>query len=102
MPPNIQNLKPMAKGTTLNPHGKPKGAISWKHLINKVLDGDLTITEAGEKKKLSKRSVLALELVKIALDPKSKPNERLKAMEIIFSKTEGSELKKILCDIIKK
>jgi hypothetical protein len=92
---NIQNLIPIKKGHTLNPLGRPKGSISWNTLINKVVEGKITVKEAGKIKKMTKGNIMVMELIKMALDPKGKPSDRLKAMEIIFDRTEGKAIQKV-------
>lgn len=70
-------------------NGRPKGSKNFKSILNKVLDGVMTIQEAGEAKQMTKRELLAMELAIIALDRKAKKNERLKAIDMILDRLEG-------------
>lgn len=91
---NIHNLKPCKPGETHNPNGRPKGAMSWGTILNKILDQKMTIEEAGKVKKITKRSAMVLELAAMAMNENLKPAERLKAMEIILDRTEGKAVQK--------
>lgn len=74
--------------------GRPKGAMSWGTILNKILDQKMTIEEAGKVKKITKRSAMVLELAAMAMNENLKPAERLKAMEIILDRTEGKAVQK--------
>ena len=86
---NEKNLKPFKKGQSGNPDGRPLGSKSFKVILNKVLDGVMTIQEAGEAKNMTKREVIAMELGIIALDRKAKKHDRLKAIDMIMDRLDG-------------
>lgn len=93
----LENLRPFKSGDEWNgnKNGRPKGSMSFKGILNKILAGEMTITEAGEKRKLSKKEVIGLNLVNMSLNPNVKPASRLKAKEMIKEWTEGKAVQPI-------
>jgi hypothetical protein len=86
---NGGRLKKNVKGCKCNnPNGRPIGAISIKSALNKLLDGEITIEEAGEKFKMTRREIILLEIVRDAMNDED-PNTRLKAAAWIADRTEG-------------
>ena len=71
-----------------NPNGRQKGAISFKALLAKVLDAEITIQEAGEKRKLTRYEAM---LLKIANDAATNadPAVRLRATRWLVDRREG-------------
>ena len=65
---NEENLRPFQPGNTASVgKGRPKGSKSYKTIFADILDGKITIEEAGKKKKITKRELLALNLATKAL-----------------------------------
>lgn len=87
---NNQNLKPFQKGDnwTGNKNGKPKG-VTCKGTLTRLLNGTMTVEEAGRKLRKSKIEVLVMTLIKDALDKKNTASERIRACEVIMNRLEG-------------
>jgi glyoxylate utilization-related uncharacterized protein len=92
------NLKPVRSKKEARERGRKGGIASGekrrelktiKEMLESILSGNMTVKEAGEEKKLPKFQVLMLELCSMALSNKSKPKDKLHAMEIIFDRKEG-------------
>ena len=64
---NEDNLRPIQPGEVRNPAGMKPGTLQWKTIVRKVMDGTMTVEEAGEKKQMSKRELAVLNMVKLAL-----------------------------------
>ncbi len=64
-PPEHTRFK---RGRSGNPKGRPKGSKNFKTLIDRELDAKVVIREAGKRQQLSKREVVAKQLVKKALE----------------------------------
>ncbi len=64
-PPRNTRFKPGRSG---NSKGRPKGSKNFKTLIDRELDAKVVIREAGKRQQLSKREVVAKQLVKKALE----------------------------------
>lgn len=89
---NDQNIVPhqFKKGQSGNPKGKPAGAVSLPALLNRLLDGTITIEDAAAKlHKVTKREAIWLNVVKDALDEDGDPNVRHRAVSMIFDRTDG-------------
>lgn len=65
-----------------NPKGRPKGK-SLKSVLNELLAEEITIVEAGNKRKMKANEAIALTLIKEAL------NGNIQAIKEIFDRTEG-------------
>ena len=78
----------MEKGETVNPNGRPKGAISFKAILSKVLDAEITVEEAGEKRKITRYEAM---LLKVANDAATNadPAVRLRATQWLVDRREG-------------
>ena len=76
------------KGETMNPNGRPKGSFSFKAILNKILDGEITIEEAGEKRKITRREMMLLRIANDAANDED-PAVRLRATQFIVDRTEG-------------
>lgn len=59
------NLTPMKPGQTLNPNGAPRKP-HFKTLLEKVLTGEITREEAGERRKMTAMEDMVMDLVVIA------------------------------------
>jgi len=71
-----------------------RGAISFKAIAEKILDGEITIDEAGEMRKITRREKMVLGIIEDAVNDKD-PNIRLKAVAYIMEKTEGKTPEKV-------
>jgi hypothetical protein len=69
-PPADSQFTPGRSG---NPRGRPKGTRSLQALVRQELDSKIVVTEHGKRCLLSKRQILAKQLVNKALagDPKA-------------------------------
>lgn len=76
------------KGESINPNGRPKGAISFKAILSKVLDAEITIEDAGKKKTMTRYEAM---LLKVASDAATHfdPGVRLKAVQWLVDRKEG-------------
>ena len=52
-----------AKGQSGNPRGRPCGAKNFTTLLEEALDEPVTVTENGERRKVSKRPAIITQLV---------------------------------------
>jgi Family of unknown function (DUF5681) len=52
-----------AKGQSGNPRGRPCGAKNFTTLLEEALDEPVTVTENGERRKVSKRQAIITQLV---------------------------------------
>ena len=82
------------KGETMNPNGRPKGSISFKAILNKILDGEITIEEAGQKRKITRREMMLLKVVNDAANDED-PAIRLRALQFITDRTEGKAVETV-------
>ncbi len=73
------------KGKSGNPKGRPKGAKNFDSVIAEELDGSVPITEGGRRRRVSKRVVIAKQLVLKATAGD------LKATQTIFNETRFRE-----------
>ena len=64
-PPKKHQFK---SGTSGNPKGRPKGAMSLKTALQRELEAKLVVKERGKAKKVSKLEALAKRLVTDALN----------------------------------
>jgi hypothetical protein len=71
-PPKAYRFKPGQSG---NPKGRPKGARSFKTVLDAELNARVEIVEGGRRKKITKREAIAKQFVNRALsgDPKAIP-----------------------------
>ena len=67
--------------------GRPKGP-SFAVIFGKILDGEVTIEEAGQLRAMTKKEQLALSIVNDALLDED-PNIRLRATAFIAERMEG-------------
>lgn len=76
------------KGESINPNGRPKGSISFKAILTKVLDAEITIEDAGEKKTMTRYEAM---LLKVASDAATHSDAgiRLKAVQWLVDRKEG-------------
>lgn len=74
-PPREHQFKPGQSG---NPRGRPKGALSFKTLLQRELDRQITATNNGRQVKITKREAMAMRLVAEAL------KGNLKAMDAVL------------------
>lgn len=80
--PNNNNLTSFKPGQCGNPKGRPKGK-SLKSVLNELLADEITLVEAGKKRKMKANEAIALTLIKEAL------NGNVQAIKEIFDRTEG-------------
>ena len=91
-----KNLIPRKKGDKALPGaGRPRGA-SLKTIMEKLLNETMTIEVAGKKKRLTRREVLAMQMIKDALDPKNSANERIKAGISIENRVDGKPIQPVV------
>jgi hypothetical protein len=71
-PPRATQFKPGQSG---NPNGRPKGAKNFATALRTELDARVTITENGKRRTVSKREVIAKQVVNKAAagDPRAIP-----------------------------
>ena len=78
---------PFEKGESGNPAGRPVGAFSFKSIAEKILEGVITIEQAGEMRKITRKEMIVLNIINDALDDED-PNVRMKAAKMIFDHTD--------------
>lgn len=90
-PNSKRNLRPAKKGEVRNPAGasKLKGQPTFKSILTKLLEGQVSVEEAGKLKKMTRREVLSLQLAKDAMDARNTANERTRANQAIQDRVEG-------------
>jgi hypothetical protein len=74
-PPRHTRFKPGESG---NPHGRPKGAKNIATALEQELNAQVTITERGKRRRVSKRTLIAKRLVNGAAEGE------MKAMAVLF------------------
>jgi hypothetical protein len=76
------------KGESGNPNGRPKGAISFKAILSKVLDAEMTIEDAEGKRTITRYEAM---LLKVAQDAATSadPAVRLRATQWLVDRREG-------------
>lgn len=80
---------PFEKGESGNPNGRPVGAISFVTIANKILDGTITIEQAGQKRKITRREKMILNIINDAVNEEEDASIRLRAAAYIFDRIEG-------------
>jgi len=89
LPPNP---KPFLPGTSGNPSGRPKGP-TFRGVFNKIMRGEITTEQAGQKVKMSKQEAMCAKLVEDAMyDPD--PNVRRQALIAIMNRVDGMPVSK--------
>jgi len=89
MPPGSTPFQP---GQTGNPNGRPKGP-SFRGVFNKIMRGEITTEQAGQKVKMSKQEAMCAKLVEDAMyDPD--PNVRRQALITIMNRVDGMPVSK--------
>lgn len=93
----MEQKRPGRNGGTLNiaqpgndgqGGGRPKGSKSFATLFDKILSGEMDITEAGKTRRVTKKEALVLALTRDALSSES-PDVRLRAFREIMDRIEG-------------
>lgn len=79
---------PFEKGESGNPAGRPVGSMSFKAIAEKLLDGLITIEQAGEKRKISRKEKAILNIINDAINDED-PSVRLRALSFLMDRTEG-------------
>ena len=77
-PPAATQFKPGKSG---NPKGRPKGAKNFATALSEELNGTVAVTEGGKRRKLTRRQVIAKQLVNKAA------NGDAKVLPILFNET---------------
>lgn len=75
------------KGETNNPNGRPVGSFSFKWIAERLLDGKITMEEAGQKREMSKKEAIVLSLIDDAINAQD-PNVRRNAAKMIFDRVD--------------
>lgn len=89
LPPNP---KPFQPGVSGNPAGRPKGP-TFRSVFNKIMRGEITTEQAGQKVKMSKMEAMCAKLVEDAmLNPD--PNVRRQALITIMNRVDGMPVSK--------
>src|SRR5436190_251022 len=88
-PPKQAQFK---KGTSGNPHGRPKGTKNLKTLIKRELEGSITVEQNGQKRKLRRKELLVKGLVNDALKGRDRPRETILGMVERTEMTEESRI----------
>jgi hypothetical protein len=81
-PPKDSQFK---KGQSGNPRGRPCGAKNMATLVGEALDEKVTVTDNGRRRKVSKREIIATQLVNRSAQAD------LKAMQILFGMVQEIE-----------
>ena len=81
-PPRKSQFK---KGQSGNPKGRPKGAKNFATALSAELNGRIAISENGKRRKISRREVIAKQLVNRAVTGDHK------ALPILFNETRAFE-----------
>ncbi len=91
-PPKEYQFPPGQSG---NPTGLPKGYVRASTILNKLLQGKMTVEEAGKKLKRTRQEVLLMKLVVNAFDPKNTASEQVKAAAEVLNRIEGKPIQPI-------
>lgn len=83
-----EGSSPFEKGQSGNPGGRPPGSLSFKSIAEKLLDGKITIEQAGEKVQITRKEKMILNIINDAVNDED-PNTRLKALAYLMDRTEG-------------
>ncbi len=86
-PPKASQFKPGHSG---NPNGRPKKTKDFEKLVAEELDQTVQITENGEKKTLTKREIMAKDLVNRAI--KGDHRSRMQVLKIDSENKEPEPL----------
>lgn len=105
---NNQNLRPMKKGETRNPNGRPKGSLNSKTILNKFLSLQEKFKNpvTGEFEKMSVYEVMSLSIIAKArkgdLNAYKEILDRLegKAQQKIDHTTDGEAINKVTVEIL--
>lgn len=89
IPPGATPFQPGVSG---NPSGKPKGA-TFRGVFNKIMRGEITTEQAGQKVKMSKQEAMCAKLVEDAMFD-SDPNVRRQALITIMNRVDGMPVSK--------
>lgn len=83
-----EGSSPFKKGQSGNPDGRPPGSLSFKAIAEKLLDGKITIEQAGERVQITRKEKMILNIINDAVNDED-PNTRLKALAYLMDRTEG-------------
>ena len=105
---SLQNLKPMKKGETRNPNGRPKGGLNSKTILNKFLSLQQKFKNpvTGEFENMSVYEVMSLSIIAKArkgdLNAYKEILDRLegKAQQKIDHTTDGEAINKVTVEIL--
>jgi len=79
---------PFEPGQSGNPDGRPPGSFSFKVIAEKILDGKITVEQAGEIRQMTRKEKMILEIIQDACNDED-PAVRLRATAFIIERTEG-------------
>ena len=105
---NLKTLRPMKKGETRNPNGRPKGSLNSKTILNKFLALEQQVKNpiTGEFENMSVYELMSLAIIAKArkgdLQAYKEILDRLegKAQQKIDHTTDGEKINKIQVEII--
>jgi len=86
--------KTFQPGETGNPDGRPVGAITFKSIAERLLDGKINIEQAGEMRQITRREKMILNIINDAVNDED-PATRLKAVAYLVERTEGKVADKV-------
>lgn len=89
VPPGATPFQP---GTSGNPAGKPKGA-TFRGVFNKIMRGEITTEQAGQKVRMTKQEAMCAKLVEDAMFNPD-PNVRRQALVTIMNRVDGMPVSK--------
>lgn len=84
-PPGAITFQPGQSG---NPDGRPPGSFSFKVIAEKILDGKITVEQAGEMRQMTRKEKAILNIIEDACNDED-PAVRLRALAYIIERTEG-------------
>lgn len=88
-------IRPLEKGETANPNGRPKGVKSFKRIIKELLKTQVTTEDLqGVFVQLTAKEAATLLLVKDSINEKLEASIRMKALNMVMEKIDGKAIAK--------